>query len=166
MTQLESDCDLFIELDTFLFINNFTCTGLQGCFNLIKLLNNTGDIPRFVLSQGTPAYKDTEIAEAFKDYFCTVYQPNKTSTIDFSDKELNHVSFGRQEIENGLANASLGSGVDKLRALSYGMQQPRYLFMYIYCSVLFVFILATGNFPMFHLCSNTVTLLPSPHIDQ
>ena len=37
-----------------------------------------------------------------------------TPTIDFSDNELNHVSFGRQEIENGFANASLGSGVDKL----------------------------------------------------
>ena len=114
VTQLESDCDQFIELDTFLFINNFTCTGLQGCFKMIKLLNNTGDIPGFVLSQGTPVYKDTEIAEAFNDYFGTVYQPNITSTIDFYDNELKHVSFGRQEIENGLANASLGSGVYKL----------------------------------------------------
>ena len=37
-----------------------------------------------------------------------------TSTIDFSDNELNHVSFGGQEIENDLANVSLGFGVDKL----------------------------------------------------
>ena len=73
MTQLERDCDRFNELDTFLFINKFTCTDLQGCFKLIKLLNNTGDIAGFVLRQDTPVYKDTEIAEAFNDYFCTVY---------------------------------------------------------------------------------------------
>ena len=114
MTHLESDSYQFIELDTFLFIKNFTCTGLQGCFKLTKLLNNTGDILGFVLSQGTPVYKDTEIAEAFKDYFFTVYQPNITSTIDFSENELKHVSFGRQKFEIGLVNASLGSGVDKL----------------------------------------------------
>ena len=56
----------------------------------------------------------------------------------------------------------LALALTNFRALSYGMQQPRYLFMYLYCSVLFcrlVFILANGNFPMFHLCSNTVTVL-------
>ena len=148
MTLLESDCDLFIELDTFLFINKFTCTGLQGCFKLIKLLNNTGDIPGFVLCQGTPVYKDTEVAEAFKDYFCTVYQPNKTSTIDFSDNELNHVSFGRQEVENGLANASLGSGVDKLPSsfLRHAADPLSIHVSLLFSSSHLVFILATGNF--------------------
>ena len=103
-----------------------------------------GDIPGFVLSQGTPVYKDTEIAEAFNDFFCTVYQPYMTSTIDFSDNELNHVSFGRQEIESGLANASLVAGVDKLPgSFSRHAAAP----ISIHVSLLFSSILSSDVYP-------------------
>ena len=105
MKENQKELSESIELDTSLYFKECNLTSSNGCFKLLRTLKETSDFPPVTNYDGDTFSK----ANAFNDFFCSVYVPTALDSII----TLQDFTFGVLEIENILSkcddSSSMGS---------------------------------------------------------
>ena len=112
--RLDKYCQDSIELDTAIYIENFFLnhSGLQACFRPLNTLKGESDYPAVMIYIDEHVSTNLSKAEAFNKYFSRVFSHSMEEFEDFSESELNYLSFNLIDVEEALRISTPGCGPD------------------------------------------------------
>ena len=113
MSAIARDVNIFIELDTAVFVDSFTKRNsrLNGCFKIQKILK-TSNVPNVMIQNNVKLQRNVDIAEAFNAFFASVFNHKPSALSDFSDKEINSVQITQNDVCDALYLSTPGKGHD------------------------------------------------------